>query len=431
MELIFLDSGLIGKGGHSYNLAKILCDTLSRRNLQHRFFGMRALEPSIAAEIRAIPHFSRSLYECADLTPFEQHLQRVTAILRRNSAARSPRSEPKTWKVINQAFESDLNSLPQDVWNPDNLIVLPAITQNQIMGLIRFLRTQPHGGFPRIVSHLMFPPTWLPWAEISVFGEQFYHDAFKLGAGLIGRSLFFTAENEAMQALYSRDFGISTKILPLPFGAPELKKEYHQNGKIKLGFLGDSRCDKGFHLLARTIELCQCQELDIEFIVQIQHGGWEQKTVEAERALRALKGVRLVEGILTSEEYDARAREIDVMLLPYDPVTFGLRGSGVFTEAVAAGRPIIASKGTYAGVSIEKQEAEGEVFTPHTSEALAAAIAHLLPRLPACRARAELRALDFVRCHSGDAFVDVLLSHAQGGHAPSDQQTLDYPRYTS
>ena len=72
--------------------------------------------------------------------------------------------------------------------------------------------------------------------------------------------------------------------------------------------------------------------------------------------------------------------QIDVMLLPYDPVAFGsARGSGIFTESVASGRPIIASRGTFAGASVEKDEAEGEVFAPHTSEELAAAIVPAYP----------------------------------------------------
>ncbi|MGH6841110.1 MAG: glycosyltransferase, partial [Methylocella sp.] len=132
----------------------------------------------------------------------------------------------------------------------------------------------------------------------------------------------------------------------------------------------------------------------------------------AELALRALSGVRMVEGVLTSAEYAAWTSQIDVMLLPYDPVTFGLRGSGIFTESVAAGRPIIASRGTFAGTSIEKNEAEGEVFAPHTSEELAAAVGRLVPRLPACRLRAAERAQDFARSHSPCAYLDVLLAHA-------------------
>jgi glycosyltransferase involved in cell wall biosynthesis len=412
-ELIFLDSGLAGKGGHSYKLAKILSDTLPRRNLPYRLFGMRTLDPAIAAETGAIAHFTRALYECADLTPFEQHLQGLAAILRRNFARPSPRSEPKTWKVLNQAFERDLSHLPEDVWRADNLLVLPAVTQNQLSGLIRFLHSRPQTQRPRTVCHLMFPPAWLPWAQVSALGEKYYRDAFALAAGLTGRTLFFTAENEAMQALYCRGFGINAKILPVPFGAPPAESGGRQDGKIRVGFLGDSRCDKGFHLLPQAIELCQRQSPGIEFIVQIHHGGWEEAAVEAGRALRALKGIRLVEGVLTGEEYSAWASQIDVMLLPYDPVTFGLRGSGVFTESVAAGRPVIASKGTFAAASIEKHEAEGEVFAPHTSEELAAAIIRLLPRLPLCQKRAQILARAFAASHSGDAYVDVLLSHAK------------------
>ncbi len=67
----------------------------------------------------------------------------------------------------------------------------------------------------------------------------------------------------------------------------------------------------------------------------------------------------------------------------------------------------------FAGISVENNQAEGEVFAPHTSEALAAAIAWLMPRLPACKAHAGERAQDFARSHSPAAYIDVLLAHAK------------------
>ncbi len=239
-------------------------------------------------------------------------------------------------------------------------------------------------------------------------GEQFYRRAFQLAAPLLDRFLFFTVENTAMQALFEKDFGIRAKILPIPFDGSSPKET--GDGTVRLGFFGTSKCDKGFHLLPRAIELCQRQRLDAEFVVQIHHSGWEQRTIEAERALRALKGVRFVEGVLTGAEYAARTSQIDVMLLPYDPVAFGAaRGSGIFTELVAAGRPVVASRGTFAGASVEKNEAEGEVFSPYTSEELAAAIMRLIPRFPACKARAAERAKAFAQRHNADVYVDVLL----------------------
>ena len=411
MELILIDSGLVNKAGHSYTLAKTVSGALARRKLRYRIFGLSGLDTSITAEIGAIPHFSRWLYECVESSRNENRLRSVAAIFRGAPASSSIWSERQTWKTLNETFERDLEALPAGVWQKDNLIVVVTITQNQILGLVRFLRAMPRGRLPRVVCQLMLPPSFVPWGTVSTHGEKFYRAAFKLAAPLIGRSLFFTVENEAMRTLYSKQFGIETRILPIPLGASEPHRT--KEGRVRVGFFGDSKCDKGFHLLPRTIAVCQRDGLDAEFIVQIQHSGWEQRTIEAERALRALKGVRFVEGVLTSEDYAAWTGRTDVMLLPYDPVAFGAaRGSAIFTESVAAGRPVIASRGTFAGTSVENNQAEGEVFAPHTSEALAAAIARLMPRLPACKARAAERAQDFARSHSPGAYIDVLLAHA-------------------
>jgi glycosyltransferase involved in cell wall biosynthesis len=410
MEVIFLDNGLIGKGEHSYNLAAKLAEALSQRNLRYRMFGYQALDQSIVAELGAIPHFRRSLYDGVDHSLGQRGLRSVAAVFRGAEAYSPIRSERKTWTALNETFERDLGKLPPDIWNSDNLVIVPAISQNQIMGLIRYLLRKPQELLPRVVCQLMFSPNWTPWGQISLYGEQFYRDAFELAAPLIDRALFFTTENEAMATLYRDGFGIETNILPIPFdGSPPTET---RDATVRLGFFGYSKCDKGFHLLPKAIELCQRQRLDAEFIVQIQHSGWEQRTIEAELALRVLSGVRTVEGVLTSTEYATWTSQIDVMLLPYDPVTFGLRGSGIFTESVAAGRPVVASRGTFAGTSIEKNEAEGEVFAPHSSEELAAAIGRLVPRLPACKARAVERAQAFARSHSPGAYLDVLLAHA-------------------
>jgi glycosyltransferase involved in cell wall biosynthesis len=411
MELILIDSGLVNKAGHSYTLAKSVSGALARRKLRHRIFGLSGLDTSIAAEIGAIPHFSRSLYDGVDFSWGEKRLRSVAAIFRGAPDGRSTLSERRTWKALNETFERDLEALPADIWQPNNLVGVVAITQNQILGLVRFLRARPRDRLPRVVCHLMLPPSYLPWGAVSTYGEKFYRVAFRLAAPLIGRSLFFTVENEAMRILYSKDFGIRTRILPVPFGASGPQRAIE--GRVRVGFFGDSKCDKGFHLLPKAIAVCQRDGLDAEFIVQIQHGGWEQRTIEAEAALRALKDVRFLDGVLSSEDYAAWTDRADVMLLPYDPVTFAMRGSGIFTESVAAGRPVIASRGTFAGTSVENNQAEGEVFAPHTSEALAAAIARLMPRLPACKARAAERAQDFARGHSPSAYIDVLLAHAK------------------
>ncbi|HUI19829.1 MAG TPA: hypothetical protein VLZ74_02120 [Methylocella sp.] len=235
MEVICLDNGLITKGEHSYNLAATLVKALSRRNLRHRVFGLRALDPSIIRELGAIPHFTRSLYDNAAASREEKRLRPIASILKGALAGGPAGSERRTWAALNETFEEDLDALPPGVWNFKNLVVVPSISQNQILGLIRFLLRQPQERLPRVVCQLMFPPSWTPWGEVSRHSQQFYRDAFGLARPLLDHSLFFTVENEAMQALFAKKFGIHANILPMPFAGSPRKET--GDGVTRLGFL--------------------------------------------------------------------------------------------------------------------------------------------------------------------------------------------------
>jgi len=409
MEVIFVDNGLIGKGDHSYSLIKLVGARLSRCGVKYRAFGMKSIDPMIVVEIGALPHFSRSLYQSENPTPDDLLLRLFALACGRAFDATVP-SERRSARVLNASYERDLAALPPDIWSSDKLIVAPAVSQNQIVGLIRTLRARANGERLRVVCQLMFTPNWTPWGRNGKLGQRLYRKAFALAGPMIGKTLFFTTENEAIARVYRDQYGIETRILPVPFGDAEPAAPC--SGSPAFGFFGYSKCEKGFHLLPQAIEICRAHGLDANFTVQLQHSGWEPATVAAERALRQIPGVRLVEGVLSHEEYTVETGKIDAMLLPYDPVLFGLRGSGIFTQSVAAGRPVIASAGTFAGASIASGKAEGEVFSPQDSAALAAAIMRLCSRLADSHARAAKLAKAFARAHSAKAYVDVLLTHA-------------------
>ena len=131
---------------------------MARQKLRYRIFGQSGLEPSIAAEIGAIPHFRRSPYECVEFSRSEKLLRSFAAIFRGAPAGGSPYfSERQSWKALNETFERDLEALPADVWQKNNLVIVMTITQNQILGLVRFLRAMPRDRAPRVVCNLMLP----------------------------------------------------------------------------------------------------------------------------------------------------------------------------------------------------------------------------------------------------------------------------------
>ncbi len=52
----------------------------------------------------------------------------------------------------------------------------------------------------------------------------------------------------------------------------------------------------------------------------------------------------MIEKSLTSEQYDQLLRSADVVVIPYRPEAYGGRTSGIFGEALAAGKVVIASR---------------------------------------------------------------------------------------
>jgi glycosyltransferase involved in cell wall biosynthesis len=437
MEIIFLASSMANRGEHSYRVIEEVGAALQSRDISYRIFSTRTIEPEIAHNKAVVPHFTHSLYEyrCVynNLGPIltdpsfrwidevrggAQALEFVAGCLHRCWHGPFPETQSKyvplehrDWKAFNKSYYADLCALPKNVWAPGNLIIVTATSQNQIRGLVEFLREKhlPQS-LPVVICHLMFPPNWSPSGRAARMGTKFYRMALKQGKPIIGKTLFFTTENKLMAEAFDTEFGIESRILPVPLRAHESQRR-KDDEKVRIGFFGYSKSDKGFHLLPEVATICRNKGIDVEFQIQVQHSNWEQATIQAEQALRRMPNVHLIEGSLGSKDYLTEMSKVDVVLLPYDPKLFGMRGSGIFTESVAAGRPIIASERTFAAESLKKGEAQGEIFAPHNAQACADAIERLLPRLAACRERAMESAETFTRRHNGEAYVDVLLSY--------------------
>jgi glycosyltransferase involved in cell wall biosynthesis len=415
MKFVLIANGLTNHGEHSYRLVHEVLKALKRRGMEGQAYAALSLDPAIVAEGIAIPHFKHSLYDhvgTPPLTGFAAQIERW----RNGGSILSRPDEYLTWRFLNRSFCRDLNALPADDTSSNCLLVITAICQNQISGLVDFMRSRPRVSLPNVVCQLMFPPHWTPWETPARYADRYYREALQKVAPLIGDKLFFTTENEPIAQLYLERYGIETKILPVPFA--RMRPSRLSQKTVRLGFFGYSKSEKGFHLLPDVADLCRSAGLDVEFDIQIQHSRWEPATIAAEEKLRAMPNVRLIEGALSSDDYTAATDGADVILLPYDPVQFGMRGSGLFTESVAAGRPIIASSGTFAGESISRGEAQGEVFRPHDAQQLFAAIERILPRLSEIVARAQAQAESFTRRHNGDAYVDALLGLFNAAYGP-------------
>lgn len=421
LKFFILDNGLVDRRAHNFHLVAVIAGALRRRDIQYSVFVSRRASAEILDAVGAIPLFRHYLYESIGLPKLRQ-IPAVLSHLLRGLPGPLPRDSRKTEAItarrLNRSFGHDLSRLPGEVWNPHNVVLIPGICQNQILGLVRYLSALPLSQRPKVICQLMFAPEWTPWGAVSVYGDSYYRQAFEIARPLIGHSLFFTTETAGLSAEYGDRYQVTPAVVGVPLSVDIAHfGRASDSGYVTFGYLGYSKTSRGFHLLPEAIANLDVRGRPARFLVQVQHSGWEPIIAQTVEKLRSLNSVHLVEGVLDRNAYYDLLRQSDAVLLPYDATHYGERGSGVTVEAVSSGRPIVTMEGTWPGNLVNEGQAEGELFAEFTSAALAQAIERLLQRIAPAAARAAEIAPEFARRFSGDRYIDTVLGLA--GHAIS------------
>jgi glycosyltransferase involved in cell wall biosynthesis len=111
---------------------------------------------------------------------------------------------------------------------------------------------------------------------------------------------------------------------------------------------GSARLDKGYLLLfdifsaVRKIDPKQ----SIRFVTQALPIADALTHTHYTNQLYAIPGVKILPSSLSENEMDELYRLADLILLPYDPVTYAYRGSAVFMECISRGIPVVALAGS-------------------------------------------------------------------------------------
>ena len=410
MHVTVIDSGLQSHFGHSYSIAKAAHGELAALGISHGIYAHQSAEPDVCRELGSIPHFTRCLYDHMQPGRLERAQRWIKARAQTRPVDDSP-SEKESARLLNADYEADLKRIPEEVWRPGNAALFVGPMQHQLLGIARFLRGRGNAPTGAIVLQMLFLPDWLPWSRPADLGRDLYEQAFRLLGPLIGRSVFFTAEIEPVAAFYREHYGLDLALLPFPQTAAPSQKQTGE--RIRVGFFGYTKAEKGFHLLPGAFRSCAEARSDIDFTVQVQHHHTEPEVVNAEAELRLVPRVRILDGALSTEDFERECADVDIVAIPYDPSVFGLRNSGIFVEAASAGRPVIASKGTWAARSVEADEAAGVVFAPYGAQALSEAILSACSTLPDLKRKAARTALDFMQRNSVTAFGKTLVSFAE------------------
>jgi glycosyltransferase involved in cell wall biosynthesis len=103
---------------------------------------------------------------------------------------------------------------------------------------------------------------------------------------------------------------------------------------------------KGGDLIGPTIRQVLTSNTECHFVLQANPTDFADKW-RVEIGETGMRHVTIHHGEMSQDEYQAIFRNSDIVLLPYSPKTYRLRTSGIFAEAMALGKVVVASPHTW------------------------------------------------------------------------------------
>ncbi|MFZ4776136.1 MAG: glycosyltransferase [Terrimicrobiaceae bacterium] len=266
------------------------------------------------------------------------------------------RASPPVWMVKSrlmldaldrlsfQRFMGDLKSAFRKTrWGPRDLVFGQMITPRHLAAWLEWMSACPSDQAPMLAVHVAYDP--------SRFGV---HPILKRALKIFEASphrdrLLPLTDSSRLSVPYEELLGRKVFVLPhvINKSISELNP-FPADLPPVFGVLGSPRADKGFPEAVQAILENSTAPSPPRFLVvtsqpDASSAPWVKRLREAR-----LANVELVDEVFDNDEDYARLFEkVSVLVLPYRLNVYGVRTSGIFCEALASGRSVIVSEGSW------------------------------------------------------------------------------------
>lgn len=340
-RLLIIDQNLKGFEGHHHDYTHAIIKAAQKRGLTVQLVTHRAYRGTTLAGAPVVARFAG------------REESRDTSLIMR--AARGGLTGLPAY--LRQAILSHLpitTGAARRPVSPDHALarqLMPIIAQKKLTKADHvLLHTLTESEFLGLAEVLAEEAAILPQLHILLRydASEACRNAFQKACGAQHRISFWT-DTQSLATHY-RTLGCpAIRILPILHGLDlSLSRNRSPDAPLTLSFLGGARRDKGFQLLPGLIAALNGDAAyagRIRFLIQATFGVSREEALMARtrRALRAFPrdGVTLIETPPERMEFQRAIISTDLMLLPYDPVVYRRRSSGLLIQAMAAGIPTI------------------------------------------------------------------------------------------
>jgi glycosyltransferase involved in cell wall biosynthesis len=268
---------------------------------------------------------------------------------------------------------------------------------------------------------------WLLW--LSIIGRRvkivfIVHDkplkSFRWDARLLekagwGHRVVWAAHTDHGRKACAELTGYESFLLPLPFGAKPAVQSSRgaEDTGVVFSYLGVALIPKGLDILVRAIEGVAdlLKSGKIRLVVQCNIHRADPLLQRLLRDLgviaRRLPGIEVIAGSLTPAEYQQKMSDSDLVLIPHRSRFYKFVLSGIFTEALAMGKPVVVASDTYMAEELERYGA-GVCFEDGDPVALAQAMRTAMSDIRNLRLRALEAQSAWQAIHNAERYVTEL-----------------------
>lgn len=306
-------------------------------------------------------------------------------------------------------FRADLQSgIRQADVGRNDIIFAQMLAPRNLTSWLQWLQALPEGHEPVVILHLGYA------------SERFAADrrlprlltALEV-EGKRDRARFVT-DSPILQSRYEAILHQPVTLLPVVVSRHAMASSKRPGNPPCFACLGSAREDKGFPEVLAAIDSLSASTQPINARFALQSSNPDHRSATALAGFRSApkKHVSLVDHPLSEEAYLQLLRDADVLLLPYRPETYKERTSGVFCEALSAGKPVIVSEGSLMARQVLR-ERTGWLLRDSHPESIARVIRRALPELDSVAARCMELMDRYGKMFHPDTVVAKLLSLAE------------------
>ena len=404
MHLIIADHTLKDYQGHSFEYCKSVREITMAKGWKVTSLGTSLLEPEVEKELKALKFFAHGFFHDFALhTIIYQFPGRLQEFL----------CSRWNYRQHSNSLFTDLCKLLPDCNNTEPVLILfPTFSFNDIIGITRFAEKLASSSNTQIamVQHFTSRPNF----DKDRFPHRLYsHSLNYLSQSPAKNRINLFADSKDLADEYKFYIDKPFKVLPIPHTQysseqPSIKTP---SKKLVIGYLGDARINKGFHMIPETIKnvISSLGSDTVHWEIQAnirKHQEWQ--TVQAVNLLKTMPTIKLHEAAMDTDSYHKLMADIDIFMLPYTLENYHSQTSGVFSEIRGLGKVSVVTKGTWMAGEI-KNNGGGMLCTPEDSKSLADAIIECVEAYPQLSAEAGSAGKKWREFHNCENYIAELI----------------------